>query len=147
MRGIRQNAILRLVNENAIQTQEELSEKLRALGYDVTQATVSRDVKELGLVKAKNDNGIVCYRAEIRADSADVEALQSILRHSMVSVDYAENNVVINTLPGVAQAAAAAIDAMHWNGVLGTIAGDDTILMITRTSQAAVEVIQKLEKI
>ncbi len=148
MRATRQNAILSLVAENEIQTQEELSEKLKAMGYVVTQATVSRDIKELRLVKVRNDNGIVCYRADSQAESGDVEQrLRSILKHSMVSLDFAENDVVIKTLPGVAQAAAAAIDAMHWNEIVGSIAGDDTILMITRSSKTAVEVIEKLKKI
>lgn len=148
MRAIRQNAILSIVAENEIQTQEELSEHLRGLGYEVTQATVSRDIKELRLVKVKNDNGIVCYRADAKSDSGDVEQrLRSILKHSMVSVDSAENDVVIKTLSGVAQAAAAAIDAMHWNEIIGTIAGDDTILMITRSEKSASEVIDKLKKI
>ncbi len=148
MRAIRQNAILALVSENEIQTQEELSERLRALGYDVTQATVSRDIKELRLVKVKNDNGIVCYRADAKSEVGDVEQrLKSILRHSMVSVDYAQNDVVIKTLSGVAQAAAAAIDAMHWSEIIGTIAGDDTILMITRSEEAALVVMDKLKMI
>ncbi len=148
MRATRQNAILSLVAENEIQTQDELSEKLKAMGYVVTQATVSRDIKELRLVKVRNDNGVVCYRTDSQAESGDVEQrLRSILKHSMVSLDFAENDVVIKTLPGVAQAAAAAIDAMHWNEIVGTIAGDDTILMITRSSKTAVEVIEKLKKI
>ena len=148
MRATRQNAILSLVAENEIQTQDELSEKLKSMGYDVTQATVSRDIKELRLVKVRNDNGVVCYRADSQAESGDVEQrLRSILKHSMVSLDFAENDVVIKTLPGVAQAAAAAIDAMRWHEIVGSIAGDDTILMITRSSKTAVEVIEKLKKI
>ncbi len=148
MRATRQNAILALVSEYEIQTQEELSEKLRDMGYEVTQATVSRDIKELRLVKVRNDSGIVCYRADSQAETSDVEQrLRSILKHSMVSVDYAENDVVIKTLPGVAQAAAAAIDAMHWNEIVGSIAGDDTILMVTRSSKTAIDVIEKLKRI
>lgn len=148
MRAIRQNAILSIVAENEIQTQEELSERLHQMGYDVTQATVSRDIKELRLVKVKNDNGIVCYRADSQTDSGDVQQrLRSILKHSMVSVDSAENDIVIKTLPGVAQAAAAAIDAMHWNEIMGTIAGDDTILMITRSAKSAEGVIEKLKRV
>ena len=148
MRATRQNAILALVSEYEIQTQEELSEKLRDMGFEVTQATVSRDIKELRLVKVRNDSGVVCYRADSQTETSDVEQrLRSILKHSMVSVDYAENDVVIKTLPGVAQAAAAAIDAMHWNEIVGSIAGDDTILMVTRSSKTAVEVIEKLKRI
>lgn len=148
MRTVRQNAILSIVAQQEIQTQEELSEKLREQGYDVTQATVSRDIKELRLVKVRNDNGVVCYRAGGTADASDVEQrLRSILKHSMVSVDSAENDVVIKTLPGVAQAAAAAIDAMHWGEIVGTIAGDDTILMITRSTKAALNVIENLKEI
>ncbi len=148
MRATRQNAILAIVSEYEIQTQEELSEKLRNMGYEVTQATVSRDIKELRLVKVRNDSGIVCYRADSQTENSDVEQrLRSILKHSMVSVDFAENDVVIKTLPGVAQAAAAAIDAMHWNEIVGSIAGDDTILMVTRSAKTAVDVIEKLKRI
>ena len=148
MRATRQSAILALVSEYEIQTQEELSEKLRKMGYEVTQATVSRDIKELRLVKVRNDSGIVCYRADSQTETSDVEQrLRSILKHSMVSLDSAENDVVIKTLPGVAQAAAAAIDAMHWNEIVGSIAGDDTILMVTRSAKSAVVVIEKLKRI
>lgn len=148
MRATRQNAILAIVSEMEIQTQEELSAKLRSMGYEVTQATVSRDIKELRLVKVRNDNGVVCYRADKDDDNSDVEnRLRSIFKHSMVSIDSAENDVVIKTLPGVGGAAAAAIDAMHWPEVVGTIAGDDTILMITRSSKLALDVIDKLKKI
>ncbi len=148
MRATRQNAILALVSEYEIQTQEELSEKLRKMGYEVTQATVSRDIKELRLVKVRNDSGIVCYRADSQTETSDVEQrLRSILKHSMVSLDSAENDVVIKTLPGVAQAAAAAIDAMHWNEIVGSIAGDDTILMVTRSAKTAIDVIEKLKRI
>ncbi len=148
MRAIRQNAILSIVAQKDIQTQEELSDELRALGYDVTQATISRDIKELRLVKVRNDRGIVCYRADAQADFGDVEQrLRSILKHSMVSVDSAENDVVIKTLPGVAQAAAAALDAMRWKEIVGTIAGDDTILMITRSAKSALDVMEKLKKV
>ena len=148
MRATRQNAILAIVSEMEIQTQEELSAKLRSMGYEVTQATVSRDIKELRLVKVRNDNGVVCYRADKDDDKSDVEnRLRSIFKHSMVSIDSAENDVVIKTLPGVGGAAAAAIDAMHWPEVVGTIAGDDTILMITRSSKLALDVIDKLKKI
>ena len=84
MRATRQNAILAIVSEYEIQTQEELSEKLRNMGYEVTQATVSRDIKELRLVKVRNDNGVVCYRADSQAETGDVEQrLRSILKHSM----------------------------------------------------------------
>ena len=146
MRATRQNAILALVSEYEIQTQEELSEKLRKMGYEVTQATVSRDIKELRLVKVRNDSGIVCYRADSQTETSDVEQrLRSILKHSMVSLDSAENDVVIKTLPGVAQA--AAIDAMHWNEIVGSIAGDDTILMVTRSAKTAIDVIEKLKRI
>ncbi|MDO5478901.1 MAG: arginine repressor, partial [Clostridia bacterium] len=93
-------------------------------------------------------SGIVCYRADSQTETSDVEQrLRSILKHRMVSLDSAENDVVIKTLPGVAQAAAAAIDAMHWNEIVGSIAGDDTILMVTRSAKTAIDVIEKLKRI
>ncbi len=148
MRTVRQNAILKLVGEHEIQTQEELSELLRKNGFDVTQATVSRDVKELRLVKVKNNKGTVCYRVDKTLGTGDVkEKLHSILKHSMVSVACAGNDVVIKTLPGVAQAAAASIDAMHWDEILGTIAGDDTILIVASSPSYAKEVVLRLENI
>ncbi|MDP4133181.1 MAG: arginine repressor [Bacillota bacterium] len=144
MRVIRQNAILKLINEKSIQTQEELSRELKEIGFNVTQATVSRDIKELRLVKILGEDGIVKYHNGKNTESSDVgDRLKSILKHSLVSVDSAENDVVIKTLPGVAQAAAAAVDAMHWQEVVGTIAGDDTILIITRNSKGATLVVDK----
>ena len=137
-----------LIEKYKIDTQDELIKRLKESGFSATQVTMSRDIKELRLVKVRNDNGVVCYRADKDDDKSDVEnRLRSIFKHSMVSIDSAENDVVIKTLPGVGGAAAAAIDAMHWPEVVGTIAGDDTILMITRSSKLALDVIDKLKKI
>lgn len=147
MRIARQNAILKIIAEHEITTQAELSAALKKQGFDVTQATVSRDIKELRLIKVQDDKGIVKYNSSSRAEVEVVaDRLTSILKHSLVMTDWAQNDVVVKTLPGVAQAAAAAIDAMHWGEVVGSVAGDDTILMVARDEKSAKTVVEKLRK-
>ena len=137
MKYSRQSKILELTEQYEIETQEELAEKLKEAGFEVTQATVSRDIKELRLIKVMTGNGKSKYSTMNSKDSPISEKLMSIFNHSFVSSDYANNIVVIKTLPGMAQAAASAVDAMNWSGIVGTIAGDDTLMIITRAEKIA----------
>ncbi|NLM50029.1 MAG: arginine repressor [Clostridiaceae bacterium] len=138
MRHERQAAILKLIKEKDIETQFELSDELRNLRFDVTQATVSRDIKDLRLVKVQGANGKYKYSQPTQSTDENIyDKLDIIFKNSLVSIDYALNNVVLKTLPGMAQAAAAAIDATMWNDVLGTIAGDDTVLIVVKSEEAA----------
>lgn len=145
MRIKRQNAILQLIGENNIETQQELTEALCKIGYDVTQATVSRDIKELRIVKRLNESGRYVYaQSGINSDSDMNERFNIIFEKSVVSIEYAVNNIVVKTLSGMAQAAAAALDAMDLPEVVGTIAGDDTIIMVVRSEESARRLVYKL---
>ncbi len=145
MRIKRQNAILKLIGENNIETQQELTDALCAIGYDVTQATVSRDIKELRIVKRLNESGRYVYaQSGINSDADMNERFNIIFEKSVVSIEYAVNNIVVKTLSGMAQAAAAALDAMDLPEVVGTIAGDDTIIMVVRSEESARRLVYKL---
>ena len=147
MKKRRQAKILEIINSNAVETQEELQEKLKAEGFDVTQATISRDIKELRLVKELSDNGRYIYSVGSKQSSEDVSLRAGgIFVESIISVDFAMNTVCIKCFSGMANAACAAIDSMKWNGVVGTIAGDDTIFVLCRDESAAEIFTANLEK-
>lgn len=141
MKVQRQSKILELIDQYAIETQEELSDKLRACGFEVTQATVSRDIKELRLVKILSEKGGYRYALSVPETVAGIANKFRIIFHeSVTKVDNAMNFVCIRTLPGMAHAAAAAVDAMNWNGVVGTLAGDDTIFIMMKSEEKATEI-------
>lgn len=148
MKKLRQKTILDLITENIIDTQEDLQRFLEKRGFDVTQATVSRDIKELRIVKALDDNGIYRYTVNKRVNKTEdnVKYLE-IFSHSTKSVDYALNTIVIKCHTGMAQGACAAFDELFRNGVLGTLAGDDTILVITRSEVVAKSLTRELTDI
>ena len=139
MKNKRQQRILEIIAKNSIQTQDELLSYLCSEGYSVTQATVSRDIKELNLVKMRAADGTICYtRHEAAVDLPDGEKYAQIMRSSAKNVDYAGNLVVIRCYMGMANAACASLNAMKWDeSVLGTLAGDDTILIVTRSEKHA----------
>jgi len=148
MRNKRHDAILTLIKENDIETQQELTVALASVGFDVTQATVSRDIKELRLLKRLNDSGKYIYTQNIHPATEDIsDKMTIILNKSVVSIDYALNTIVIKTLSGMAQGAASVLDAMHFPEVLGSIAGDDTIFIITRSEEAAQKLSKKLKNV
>lgn len=128
----RQGAILRLVQEHRLSTQEELAEALRAVGHDAVQTTISRDIAQLGLVKVRDEAGRLIYALPGAADLDRLSALTSALRRWALSLDSSANLLVIHTPPGHANALARAIDEARLPDVLGTIAGDDTITVIAR---------------
>lgn len=145
MRNKRHDAILTLIKEQNIETQQELTVALSSVGFDVTQATVSRDIKELRLLKKLNDDGKYVYAPHTQSNDEGVsDKMSSILRQSIVSVDYALNTIVIKTLTGMAQGAASVLDAMQFSECLGTIAGDDTIFVTARSEEAAQKLTKKL---
>ena len=128
-------------------TQEELAERLKQAGYKVTQATVSRDIRELKLTKIAMDNGKQKYAVITDADSGMMEKYARVLREGFISMDLAKNIVVIKTVSGMAGAVCAAIDAMKFQEMVGSIAGDDTIICIIRDDEEAVKIMKKLRKI
>lgn len=137
MKGHRLLKIRELISTRDIETQEELVDALKALGYQVTQATVSRDIKELQLVKTPTADGRYKYALPAEPSYNPESKLRRLLVDSFVSIDQAENLIVLKTLPGNANAVAALIDGLNWENLLGTISGDDTILIICRTRDDA----------
>ncbi len=145
MRIERQNAILQLINDCDIETQYDLAEELKRKGYDVTQATVSRDIKELRLVKKQTEGGKSVYRKSLEPGFSDIDSRFAVIfQKCVVSIEYAVNNIVIKTLPGMAQAAGAAVDSMDLPEVVGSIAGDDTVMMVVRSEESARRLVYKL---
>ena len=147
MKTRRQAKILELIQQNNVETQEELSAYLEREGYQVTQATVSRDIRELKLTKIATDNGRQKYAEIADADIGMLEKFARVLREGYVSMDIAQNILVIKTVSGMASAVCAAIDAMKMNEVVGSIAGDDTLICFIRTNDDAVMTMKKLRKL
>ena len=147
MKTRRQAKILELIQRNDVETHEELSAYLVREGFQVTQATVSRDIRELKLTKIAMDNGKQKYAVITDADSGMMEKYARVLREGFISMDLAKNIVVIKTVSGMAGAVCAAIDAMKFQEMVGSIAGDDTIICIIRDDEEAVKIMKKLRKI
>ncbi|MBQ8973218.1 MAG: arginine repressor [Clostridia bacterium] len=136
MKSTRHNLILEIIEEMDIETQEELAAELKRRGVKVTQATVSRDIKELRLLKVLSESGGYKYATVERAEKGMSERFIRILSESVISMEAVNNLIVVKTLTASANAACEAIDSMKWSEVLGTIAGDNTLLIITRSDEA-----------
>lgn len=139
MKKRRHELIIKAIENGDIATQEELLLALRENGLDVTQATVSRDIKELGLVKSMGRNGKYRYSVPKTASNEAGKTFHNIIAPSVLWVDYALNTVVIKCYAGMAQAVCAAMDTMELGGVVGTLAGDDTIFVLCRSEELAHE--------
>ena len=138
MKAQRQAKIVEIISNANVETQEQLLQALTDQGFNSTQATISRDIKELRIVKELTSLGTYRYCVpEKDAPPAISDRLNNIFRECVISVDYAENLVVIHTLPGMANAAASALDAMRSGAVLGTLAGADTVVIVMREGHAA----------
>ena len=135
----RHTKILEIIKNESIERQEDIAKRLNEMGYMVTQATVSRDIRDLNLVK-QSVGGIMRYAVPDEITSNHSAKLVEIFANSVISIESARNLIVIKTLSGTAHAAAAAIDAMPDSMILGTIAGDDTILVITKDDEHALSV-------
>ena len=147
MKTVRQQRILELIQMHDIEKQEELVQMLCEDGFDVTQATVSRDISQLRLKKVSGKNGKLVYKAaESKHQQAEPKYLR-ILKESYVSMDMAMNILVIKTVSGMAMAAAAALDARHFSEIVGCIAGDDTIMCAVRTVPDTIHLMKKIESI
>lgn len=146
MKSSRQVTILEIINEKSVETQEELAEELRKQGYQATQATISRDIKELRLVKALDHNGVYRYATAEKNDVGLNERLIRVFSDTALNLNCAYNQIIIRTLSGSANTAAEAIDSMHWPEILGTIAGDNTILMIVRSIEEVKPVMERLNE-
>ena len=142
----RQARILQLIRERDASTQDELVLGMKAAGLDVTQATISRDIKELGIVKVMTGTGTQKYVSMERTGEAISGRLMKIYAESVLSVEPAMNLIVIKTMPGMAQACASALDSMRLSDLVGTIAGDDTVFVATRSNELAEQLSEVLTR-
>ena len=147
MKVSRHAKIIELINQYDIETQEELADRLNQSGFKVTQATVSRDIRDLKLTKMSVDGGRQKYVVLKPEDGGMTEKYMRVSRDGYVSMDMAQNILVIKTVSGMAMAVAAAVDAMQWKEVVGSIAGDDTIMCAIRTVEDTTIVMDKIRKI
>lgn len=146
MKATRQNAILEIIRQKDVETQEELADDLRARDFTVTQATVSRDIRELRLLKVLTAKGSYKYATAEKPENGLNERFHRIFNESVLSMGHAYNQIVINTLSGSANAAAEMIDSMHWPEILGTLAGDNTILMLVRSVDEVDVVLRRIDE-
>ena len=146
MKSKRHSKIIEIINSKAIETQEELAEELKSAGFEVTQATVSRDIKTLRLIKIQGSDGK--YRNSIINQNKNdmLEKLSSILINTVISVENIDKIVVVKTISGSASAAAEAIDRLELGEIAGTIAGDNTIFILVRTLEKAQELVERISK-
>ena len=147
MKVNRHAKIVELINKYQIETQDELAEYLNEAGFKVTQATVSRDIRDLKLTKVPAENGRQKYAVLQSAQKGMTEKYVRILRDGFSSMDMAQNILVLKTVSGMAMAVAAALDAMNWNEIVGCIAGDDTIMCAVRTVDDTILLMEKIKKL
>ncbi len=147
MKSSRHSKILEIISEHPIETQDELLSRLKTEGYKVTQATISRDIKDLRLVKTLGSDGKYRY-TEAQASSSEIRSnFDQLFLSSVVSMDLAQNIVVIKTLSGMANAVCAALDSTGNSAIVGTIAGDDTIFVACRTDEHARSLVSTLKQL
>ena len=147
MKPNRQAKILELITLKEIETQEQLLNELNACGFPATQATISRDIKELRLIKELGPNGTYRYSAASKQREHSSSAkLNSIFKQCVIACDHAQNIVVIKTMPGLASAACAALDNMEFNFLVGSLAGDDTAFLVMRDTDSAAEFCEEIKE-
>ena len=146
MKNSRQAMILEIISQENIETQEQLLNRLQARGIRCTQATISRDIKQLHLMKEPIGQGAYKYAVTGNRTKLNVsEKLRTIFRECIVSIDYAQNIVVVKTMPGLANGACSALDNMEMNDIVGSLAGDDTALLVMRNAEAAELLCQEIK--
>jgi len=150
MKRQRHEKIVEIIKAQPVETQEQLMELLKLEGFDVTQATVSRDIKELRLYKRADKSGNTRYDVEKGSalpDADHIERYRVAMKHNICNIDYAGNTVAIKCYVGMAQAVCAAIDGLNFDDIVGTIAGDDTIFILVRSEDAARKIIEDFKRI
>lgn len=147
MKNDRQNHLLQIISEESIETQEQLLERLQSRGIKSTQATISRDIKELHLIKEPAGQGRYRYAVSTHRTKLNfADRLRTIFRESLLSADYANNIAVVKTMPGLAQGAASALDSMHINDMVGSLAGDDTVIIVMRDEDSARDFCEEIKE-
>jgi len=147
MKSFRQSVIMEIIREQEVETQEDLARELRKRSYKVTQATVSRDIKELRLLKVlSSSTGKYKYASADNAENDLSDRFIRMFSESVIEISYAYNQIVIKTLSGSANMAAEAIDCMRWPEIMGTLAGDNTILLLVRSEESVPAVLERLTK-
>ncbi|MBC7324749.1 MAG: arginine repressor [Moorella sp. (in: Bacteria)] len=140
----RQQMILEIITGTPVTTQEQLAKELRKRGLEITQATISRDIKELGLIKVATGDNFYRYAPPPAQPAVNVYGrLQRLFEDSVIKIDDSENLILIRTLPGSAHAVASCLDNLAWPEIIGTVAGDDTILVIVKPKEAVATVLQR----
>ena len=148
MKQKRQDKMIELIERRNIETQEELAKLLKQAGFDVTQATVSRDIKELMLIKLPTGDGRYRYAFPLEKNVVFSQSrMVRMFQDSVTSIDYSENIIVIKTLPGAANAVASTLDYAKWPEIIGTVAGDDNILAVIKPIQAVEDIVQRLKNL
>ena len=146
MKNDRQAMILEIIAQENIETQEQLLTRLQARGFRCTQATISRDIKQLHLIKEPVGQGVYKYAVSGNRTTLNVAAkLRTIFRECIVSIDYAQNIVVVKTMPGLANGACSALDNMDMSDIVGSLAGDDTAFLVMRNTEAAELLCQEMK--
>ena len=143
----RQLKLIEIINKNEIETQEALAEALRNEGYLVTQATVSRDIKDLGLIKVMTPNKTYKYAQPALTEQKSSGKMLNLFRECVISIDYAGHLIVIKTVSGGANSAATLVDKLNFPEVMGCVAGDDTILVVIKDQQKIVPIVEKLKSL
>ncbi|MPM94179.1 Arginine repressor [bioreactor metagenome] len=146
MKEQRHEKILEIIKSIEIETQEELAEELKSRGINVTQATVSRDIKELNLIKILSHNGKYKYAQVTQNRNANISALATIFSNTAISVERVDKILIVKTISASASLAAEAIDSFNLEGIAGTLAGDNTIFIAVRTDEKAEELLQEIKK-
>ncbi len=147
MKGNRHNIILDIIKKNDIETQEELADRLRSEGINVTQATVSRDIKELNLIKTLSHTGNYKYAQASPNKNSSLSSMAYIFSNTAISVEKVDKMLVVKTISASAGIAAEAIDSFQLDGIVGTIAGDNTVVIIVRTDEKAEDIKNEIEKL
>lgn len=147
MKQNRHERIIDIINSCDIETQDELLDKLKLDGFEVTQATISRDIKQLQLVKVAGQDGHYKYAVSQHSGTKAALKFKTILKETVIKVDYAENIVVLRTYSGMANAAAAAVDVLQVSDIVGSVAGDDTIMIVMRSKEVARDFAEKYKEL
>ncbi len=147
MKSKRHLKIVNIIKDYAISTQEDLVDRLQSQGIEVTQATISRDIKKLGLIKVPDGYGGYKYSLPSERKQTDIKNwLQRMFRDFVVDMDYSENIIVLNTLPGTANGLGSAIDNVEWGEIIGSVAGDDTLLLVIKPKEMTEVLFNKLQE-